>query len=240
MKIRIIKTIAFLLLILSFGGCLIGKQHTQEKKIKKKSLIVLDSAKITNSCGSGFKVSHIIESDKKWRRQLEKYLYKSFIDYKVCDKIPDTLYIRDSFVKMVLYIYEDKEFLKNSIYDYESRWRESYTNMLLYCTNVNVLYKLTDSLLKRNINDGLVILWDKDISKLGMINNYIKMNSQDFYKMAELVIIYHNIGQIDKRDELLKGIIPLKKKESEILQRLISRDGKVDYFTYMEEMFGGM
>jgi hypothetical protein len=114
--------------------------------------------------------------------------------------------------------------------------------MLLYCTNKEVLYKLTDSLLIRNIDDGLIALWDNDISKLRLINDYAKRNSGDFYKLSQLVIIYHNNGMMEKRDEILKTIISMNKnkKETEVLQRLINRDSKVDYFTYMEEIFGGM
>ncbi|WP_156140644.1 hypothetical protein [Sporocytophaga myxococcoides] len=204
------------------------------------TLVSFDSTQLTSQCGNGFYVDVKIESRPTLRKELEKYLYKALIDYEVCGQTPDSLYTKESFSKTILYVYDNEYFLNNSAYDDKSRWRESYVNLLKNCKSDSVLYKLTDSLLYRNIADGLIALWDKDITKLELLDSYAQKNNNNYYKLTLLAIIYHNNGLENKKNNVLQNLISFNRKETKELIELMNKEKKVDYFTYMETIFGGM
>ena len=228
---RILSIIIFCFIVLGFS-C----KTTQEIE----STISFDSNNLNDKCGSGFKIAKKREVNDFFRKELEKYLYKAFIDNEICEDISKDIFDRESFKEMVLEVYLDSNFLNFSIYDYESRWRESYINLLNYCMSEDVFYALCDSLLLQNIDDGLIAVWDKDAKKLHYLKRYAKKNKNDYYQMAQLISVYHN-SNMEQEEE--QAIIQLKKldiKEAKSFLNLLIKGEKVDYFDFMEVVYGGM
>lgn len=209
----------------------------QEDKVN----ILFDSHKmVSGDCGSGFTVLKEIDSDPFFRNELEKYLYKSFIDTEECEEFSPDLFGRDSFQKMILEVYLENYFLEYSIYDYERRWKESYINLLHYCTDQRVFYSLCDSLLLNNIDDGIIAVWDKDPKKLSLLKRYEKMNWTNYYQVAQLAAIYHNGGMQLEENRAIIQLKKLRGEEAILLLDLLNKPEKIDYFDFMEIVYGGM
>lgn len=215
---------------------------TSIAQIKSSVLVTFDKSKITQLCGSGFIINNSLESEELWKLELQKYLYKAFVDYKQCEESPSNLFKRGSFMKMILHIYDDSSFVNNSIYEYSSRWKESYMNLLYYCKDSIILYRLTDSLLLRNIDDGLIALWDKDISKLKLLKKYTLKNMNNEFAVYNLIAIFHNHGLKKQKHKLLKHLKATKSDNIiyDKLINLINTNANIDYFTFMEVIYGGM
>lgn len=219
---------------LSFGYLMIS--CISKSKIK----ITFDKNILTSKCGSGFNVKSQLEKDYIYLKEFEKYLYKVFIDYKVCENIEETLFERESFIMLVLDIYDNKKFIKYSIYDDDFRWKQSYVNLVNYCTNDEVVYKLCDSLLLRNIEDGLIAMWDKDANNLTQLKKYEEKNFNDYYQLANLIAIYHNSGMYKQKIAAINQILKIDSNRSKPLLNFININNKIDYSTFMELVYGGM
>ena len=209
---------------------------------KDKTPIISFNAKhLDSSCGSGFEVNHEIEPNEFYKKELERFLYKVFIDEQRCKEIDSSLFERSSFFKIVIEIYTDTTFLNYSIYEYKNRWRELYIHMLSFCTNDNSFYRLCDSLLALNIDDGLIAVWNKDANKLNNIKQFEEFNNKDYYQLCQLIAIYHNSNMLKEKKRVIKQLKKIDKdKRSCNFLNLLSRDTKIDYFEFMEIVFGGM
>ena len=94
-----------------------------------------------------------------------------------------------------LLFYKNKDYLKLNHYENVSRWVECYDNLLYNCNNTDVLYDLTDTLLYFKKSNGIIVLWDKlDINRLKNIDSYLNyiVKNNCIYKIAELIIVFHN------------------------------------------------
>lgn len=214
-----------------------------ENQLMTQGNILFEQSKLDNNCGSGFTVNSKLEANVFYRAELERYLYKAFIDSERCQSISSALYIRKSFVKMVLEVYTDNNFLNYSIYDYESRWRESYINLLRFCENDSVFYLLCDTLLQLNIDDGVLAVWDKGAKNLNFLKLFAENNKEDYYQQAQIIAVYHNNNMIKERDMAIKNLKKLSQNMEGIdnsFLDLMEEGEKIDYMEFMEVVFGGM
>jgi hypothetical protein len=203
------------------------------------NLISLNKSKI-GDCKEAFNVSQVIESNNNYNQILSSYLYKCFIDNEKCDKDYTDIFSRESFKETVLYIFNSKSFSQIDFYEDSSRWREGYTRLLTYCNNDKALFELADDLLSKNIDDGLITLWDKDFTKLANLKSYVKRNEKEFYNLSLVATLYHNKKLFSKRDEILNIIKNNKLDEDSVLGEMFENSVYIDYMSYVESVFGGI
>lgn len=200
-----------------------------------------------SDCNDYFIISKEIETDPEYSSILNSYLYKSLVGALDCEiqrENLDSLSKRKSFVKTVLLFYKNKDYLKLNHYENVSRWVECYDNLLYNCNNTDVLYDLTDTLLYFKKSNGIIVLWDKlDINRLKNIDSYLNyiVKNNCIYKIAELIIVFHNNKEFEKRDYYLKKIKKFQdfKKQSVKLLNLIEEYSFINYEQYIEEIYGG-
>lgn len=195
-------------------------------------------------CQNYFKISARLELDSVIRNEMQVFLYQSLVDAIDCKIDIDKrskLFSAESFRKIVLMLFTDPSYEQLSHFENPTRWREMYNNLLRNCTNKHTLYILTDNLLKRNMSNGLIVLWDSvKLQKLSSFKKYKErmVKSNNKFKCAELAVIFHNTGNARDRDLLVDSI---EKQDSIIASKLKSLfDHKlVTHEEYILGVFGG-
>lgn len=214
------------------------------------NLLIERNSSPTN-CADYFVVSDEIESSSDYKKVLGEYLYLSLVDGYKCDSdssLLSKLFLRDSFVRTVLLFFTDGNYVMLNHYERESRWKESYQNLLLNCTDLTTSYILTDSLLSLGKGNGLTAFWNKrlETDRLSNYTEYVNglISNGDFYDLAELCIVLHNSNDLDQKKRLLDSIENMRKysKQFEKLKSLLSRKKKnnISYEEYAEEIFDGI
>lgn len=230
-----------LLLILSIETSSILKS---EVKSNNKSHVLVKYIKELNNneCGSGFFISHKLESNLYKNKEIAKYLYFCLIDKNKCEKIDSVIFNCKSFYKTVKYIYSTESFEYCSIYDDKSQWIQSYYYLLYYCKNKNSYYKLIKYLLKLNNDDALYCLWKDDYKSVESdLNKFVKRNIGLFDKLAKVAVVYHNHRDYSIRNkmiELIKETCNTTKLSK--LNRLFEENAKIDYESFYEKIYGGV
>ena len=220
-----------------------GVEFSNDLKLFDTIKIVKDSTRLY--CGSGIYISDKIEKNTDTKELLKKYISKCLLENDYCKEINyNPLFKHPSFEKTVIYIYTSNDFLKNNIFEDESRWKENYLNLLIHCTDQNVLLSLCDELLRRGIDDGIVALFDKEKVNLKYIHNYIVSNSDNFYKLSLLAIYFKNTSDEKSLNEILKYINNLSPKSYDVesknnLFELLKKEDKIEYEEYIEAIYGG-
>lgn len=196
-------------------------------------------------CRTYFKVSPELEPDSSLRSEMQIYLYQSLVDSINCgghNGFRHKLFTRSSFRQMILLFYTNPAYESLSHFEYPSRWRERYDNLLRYCTNERIVYKLTDDLLKRNKSNGLIVLWeDLKAHKLSNFMTYKEgvLKGGNKYKCAELAVIFHNMNDIKNRDQVVNKI---EKQDPIIALKLKSlfNETRISYERYVLTVLGGV
>lgn len=229
-----------ILLFFSFSSC---------GSVTEKDNLLITINTDYSDCSDYFIVSKEVEKDVIFNELLASYLYKSMVGGLDCDfdndKIND-LYVRDSFIRTILLFYDDEAYKSLNHYEKDSRWIESYDNLLFNCGNILIRNTIADSLLYRNKSNGLQSLWISglNIESMSNYNSYVNwvIENEKPYKLSELIVILHNANEIDERDRLLKSLSRFQKfnKELIILRSLIENFKSIKYELYIEEIFGGI
>jgi hypothetical protein len=224
------KKYLLIFLIISFNlGCI------KRVLIKTDYSLSIELGNV-NNCESYFQVLGIESIDLKV--DLQAFLYKCLINPDKCINYDKNIFKSIEFTNMVQYIYTSKHFLNFSIYDYEDRWRESYINLLLNCTDSLVVLKNCEYLLLENINDPIIYFFESDIHKLKNIDSYIFINKQNINNLSLIATSLHNNKDFVKRDFVLEVIKKIDLIQFKKLSNLYLNT-KISYSFYMEYLFGG-
>lgn len=208
---------------------------------ENKKVMIDFNKKFNESCDSAFSISDDFGYKSSLKEEVNAYLYRCLIDNEKCKLDYKDIFKYDtSFVKLVLYIYQSESFLKYNIYEYPSEWIEKYSNLLYYCTNDDLVCRISDLLLEKDIDDGLVVMWKEDITVLNNLKDFIKKNSQDIYRLSLIATCYHNNNYYKERDQLLKKIIDLDENKGRELEKTYKEESKISYFNYIEIINGGI
>ena len=162
---------------------------------------------------------------------LSCYLNEALIGkYKNSKNNYDSLFLKESFINAILYIYIDNNSDNLNIYEYKSRWEDEKINLLYRCTNKITLHTITDSLIAKSNYDGILVLWG-ELNINTLINKKSLNNLDGDYYNIQLSLISHLRNNFKKRDfyrAKIKDVELLKKLNQAILLNKTKRE---DYFS---------
>lgn len=222
------------------GNLVLSKMHTLNRA-DTCGIHLVEGWQDKNT-GESFEIGSCFEGGLKWKRRLSSYLNCSLINDGKCDKSNyEILFNKSLFTEAILHIYTSSYFLKESIYEDESRWRESYTNLLYNCSDNETLKNICDSLLSLGIVDGLYPYWEKGLDALSpeSLEIFESKVLNNNYILSELIACYHNNGMFAFRDRLLNVLENRDFPPTEKLHKLFDQ-ATIDYFLFFEEIYGGM
>ena len=191
-------------------------------------------------------VSFDLERDSNYNKLLRAYLCHNkfgndsiFSPSQFADLVK-----RPSFCKMILLFYDGDKY--GRVYtDIEAyRLPDLRSGFLLGIagSDLDQEHLIADSLLKRDYDDGLDLLWGiADMKKLPSLKEYLRrVDTDNFYKDADLVAFFHNIGNDSLRDMYLAkaGKIIDFREKFRALKSLIIKNKSFDKGTYNELIYG--
>jgi hypothetical protein len=191
-------------------------------------------------------VSYDLEHDSNYNNLLRAYLcHNKFGNESIFSpsQFAD-LVKRPSFCKMILLFYDGDKYSR--IYtDIESyRLPELRSGFVsgIAGSDLDQEHLIADSLLKRDYDDGLALLWGiADIKKLPSLKEYLsRVDTDNFYKDADLAAFFHNIGNDSLRDVYLTkaGKIIDFREKFVALKSLIRKSKSFEKDTYNELIYG--
>ena len=83
-------------------------------------------------------------------------------------------------------------------------------------------------------------MWNKDARKLKKLDKYEKFYIDDPYRLCELIAIYHNSGMDNEKENLLKKLKKSDIEKYNSMDEMTREIEKIDYFDFMEIIYGGM
>jgi len=194
-------------------------------------------------------VSRRLEPDSGYNKLLAKYicnnLYSNDPDAKQAELV--TITNRPSFARMIMLFFDEKSgYDKIAYYGEKNRIPEMRENLLFGVADCCALqlHPIADALLKRDIFEGVEVLWSKaDCKKLPSLQGYMsRVDTTNFFACADLVGFFHNVGEYGLRDSFLKkaGRTSGFEKNVATLKKLIAENKKFDISTFRESTYGGM
>lgn len=242
-----IKNRVFILLIVltGYSMCFCQPNNTSEYKTDMKFIF----SEPCNNCYNCFSINE--ELDPALLKSLNNYLYVSLIskEDKSC-QLDSSFFLNQELnhylIKMILSAY------KHGV-DFPEKFGEFYfpdrkIELLFNLENsINVLNETSNELLELNEDDGLIALWSQlDVQKLSNLDSYVNYSKDapnNFFRLTNLVAVFHNSRHYDKRDAIMKEIVESEdfeesKEGYQLLEELISK-GDFTYSEYLEVVYYG-
>ena len=210
------KLVLIIVVLTLLTTCISGGRNnelttTEHKNMERK----IEMNKNHTSCSDYFIISNTIEKDSLFRTKLGMYLYRALVGGYDCNLDSTSLaelYQRESFQNAIFMFYNGDHLIYLNHYESESRWREGLVELLYGIDNRSVLTEIADSLLVNLQFDGIRVLWDDaEIKELTALDKFFQqtVNSNNFFKMAELSAFYHVNRIYDRRDKLMDAMSKL-------------------------------
>lgn len=214
--------------------------HLNSCNSQNRYLIIINTDSCS-SCSNCVQIDYSIESNLKINILLREYIYSSLIGgYECISQYPDSFFQKQSFKKCIMLIYLDSLVYYKNYYETKERYNEMKKELLYKCKDKEVLYELSDTLLKYDIFDGVEVLWDDtvNIDRLKYSKKYLEAHENNFFIKASYATIYHNLGQLKKRDHLLEELKNMKKFNKEFinLNNLMKKNGFINLDTFNEQI----
>lgn len=196
--------------------------------------------------GNPFMVSYDVEPDYEYNQLLRKYLYSTVRGEGVSSFSHDSLsalFGRPSFKMASIEIMNPENAGRLNVVYPESlmTWDDSVTQVLLCCTNDNVVYEVADSLLATGYSKGMIALWDEcDVNRLISYPKYfqlIKGTPSELAELTELAIINHNSDNRREVKRIMRQIGALSKDTKHALRKLLRSIQFIDYTSYLCNYF---
>jgi len=240
---------AYLAFIISLFSCQ-QQEHKPSPPLpphKEDSILIRIGGGNLRNMDSCVYISYDLEADSSYNMLLRQYICE--YEYGYDSAFPPAslakLTSRPSFTKMILLFFNRDDYKRISYSDEHYRL-DDIARSLLYgiqdscCTEK--YYAIADSLLGRDYFDGVEVLWEHaDVQKLPSLKGYMtRVDTGNFYKLAELAAFLHNVGQYDQRDIFMSKAAraATEKKQYTGLRDLITRQKTFDKGTYNELIYG--
>lgn len=186
-----------------------------------------------------------VEADSGYNRLLQHYNYYCIKG----DKFPEfdrdslaALFRRPSFFSMTVNLMrEENDPVNNIMYkDAPLLWADSVPNILLNCTDKEIVYSIVDRLLLYGEIRWFYVLWEScDINKLHNYQSYKRslVEKGNFLILAEFAVICHNSKNGREKKKLLREINRLSPQSARYLKELFSTHETISYSEYTFEYF---
>lgn len=201
----------------------------------------------SNRSGSNsFDVSREVEPDDGYNRLLSRYVLSCIRDGNIplCDEDSlSVLFTRPSFRNVSVYLINPlNEKVANVLYpDSKMLWEDMSNQLLINCSNEDMIYSVTDSLLSLGFSNGIIALWNKcDVSRLMSYPLYKKClrgEDREVGCLADLVIVNHNSGNEKEVRRLLRRINRLSPPTCKYLRVVVSELRTIHYYDYIFNQF---
>lgn len=220
------------------------KQQTETESTSKPIIIQTENCE---SCESCVTVSNSIESDKDNNSLLSMYLYSSLVggyDCKELEGAASKVFQLPSFKSTILAFFNPDQFDADvEIQGNASLVLENKNELVYRVKDIDVLHEIADNLLLIDNTLGLEALWQNgSLDKLENYDGYLsRIDTTNFFVLADQIAFLHNINEPDKRDELLKKAKSIEgfEDQRQALQQLLE-SGSFDMMTFKEAVYGGM
>ncbi len=163
----------------------------------------------STGCTDAFVISPLLENDSIVRRDLGCFIANALIGgYEDRDMNFEKIYRLSSFKTIILKFF-DGDFDYLNTFESEDSWNDNQRQLLYNVQDKLTLHELTDSLLKKENDAGLVVLWDKVDPKL--LTSWLPFfktvqKEKNVYKIVELLFICHNSKLYVEEKKLLATV----------------------------------
>jgi len=191
---------------------------------------------------SSFQIPNNVESDLGYGKLLGRYITLAMMNESCISLHKDSLmslYARSSFRNTILYLCDSTNYVNtNFLYENIDRWEENLPNLLSYCHDPEIRYAISDSLLTKGYNTGLLAMWDS--CNTNRLCNYIKYRDKQIeykkiYLLGDLAIISYNSKNKNEYNYLINFIKNTDKKFYRFIKKLSAKKGGISYYEYMAD-----
>lgn len=189
---------------------------------------------------SSFQIPNNIESDLGYGKLLSRYVTFAMMNESCITLHKDSLkslYARSSFCKTILYLCDSANYVNtNFLYEDIDRWVENLPNLLSYCNEPEIQYEISDSLLNKGYDTGLLAMWNS--CNTNRLRNYSKyrdnlIEHKKIFLLGDLVIISYNSKNKNEYNYLINFIKKNDKNFFRFLKKLLAKKKEITYYEYM-------
>jgi len=194
-----------------------------------------------------FQISNNVESDSGYNKLLSRYVVSAMTNESIVTLHKDSLmslYARSSFRNTILYLCDSANYVKiNFLYENVDRWVENLPNLLSYCYNKNIQYEISDSLLNKGSEIGLLAMWDS--CNIDRLDNYRKYRDslivkKNVYLLGDLAVISYNSKNENEYNFLNDFIRKTDENFYLFLRKLLANRRKITYYEYLTDFYDYM